>query len=549
MANFDLDTGKFNQWLLANGYNLSDSFEIADLRKNHQGRGLIATKDITEGETLFTISRNSILNVDTGALTKIENVKDKLMALNQWQALILVVSYEWFLNENSNWYDYLKVLPLQMKDFNSLMFWDNLEILKPSDVLDRIGKSEADDMYHLLAGMIESLNLKEFQIWFTSEKFHIIASLILSYSFDVDHVDEVRELDKELSDEEEQRPKDETPVAEGEAEGEDEEEEEQNGEDEEEEEIADDLISDDSYFKSMVPLADTLNSSTSLVNAHLTYSATHLIMKATKDIKKGDQIFNIYGDLPNSEILRKYGYVELPSSKFEFAQLSLAQIMLNYESECANKLAFCKFNSEQIEKFVSLIFESIQGSAYLDAQLEDEGGIVLSKYEIFSNGEIIPELLLLLLIVSTIINGLASDPKWSKRMIRNFEKRVSPDLESFISRCCLKCHQLLEDRAYLTISCVETLKTLVQNKIDEYPTRFKENFQLPSKTDLSRQDMADVVLFNELKCLQDVINGSFPPCNEEGELKFDVINDDKLMKNILKRKIESDENKSKRQKR
>jgi N-lysine methyltransferase SETD6 len=34
-------------------------------------------------------------------------------------------------------------------------------------------------------------------------------------------------------------------------------------------------------------------------------------MVATQDIKAGDQIWNTYGDLPNSHLLRRYGYVDI----------------------------------------------------------------------------------------------------------------------------------------------------------------------------------------------------------------------------------------------
>jgi SET domain-containing protein 6 len=34
-------------------------------------------------------------------------------------------------------------------------------------------------------------------------------------------------------------------------------------------------------------------------------------MVATHDIKAGDQIWNTYGDLPNSHLLRRYGYVDI----------------------------------------------------------------------------------------------------------------------------------------------------------------------------------------------------------------------------------------------
>lgn len=80
-------------------------------------------------------------------------------------------------------------------------------------------------------------------------------------------------------------------------------EEEDEEEDEEEEEEAEGLIS-------MVPMADMLNHKTGFNNARLFHETDSLQMRAIKDIKEGDQIFNTYGDLCNADLLRKYGFTD-----------------------------------------------------------------------------------------------------------------------------------------------------------------------------------------------------------------------------------------------
>lgn len=162
---------------------------LAD-RSKGQGRGLIAKHNIKKDEIIFELSRDSIINIDTAALTRLQsNNKNILMGLNQWQALILCLSYELYLNEKSKWFSYFNVLPLTSNDFNSLMYWkdEDLEYLKPSTVLLRIGKKEAEELYlKLVPEYCEKLGCKELSEFLTLEKFHIIASLIMSYSFDVD---------------------------------------------------------------------------------------------------------------------------------------------------------------------------------------------------------------------------------------------------------------------------------------------------------------------------------------------------------------------------
>jgi len=61
----------------------------------------------------------------------------------------------------------------------------------------------------------------------------------------------------------------------------------------------------------MVPMADMLNARIGANNAKLFYEKDYLRMMATKAIPKGQQIWNTYGDPPNSELLRRYGHIDL----------------------------------------------------------------------------------------------------------------------------------------------------------------------------------------------------------------------------------------------
>ncbi|KAF7797564.1 hypothetical protein EIP86_008764 [Pleurotus ostreatoroseus] len=66
----------------------------------------------------------------------------------------------------------------------------------------------------------------------------------------------------------------------------------------------------------MVPMADMLNARFESENvgergAKLFYEEHVLNMTTTKEIKAGEQIWNTYGDPPNSDLLRRYGHVDL----------------------------------------------------------------------------------------------------------------------------------------------------------------------------------------------------------------------------------------------
>jgi len=67
---------------------------------------------------------------------------------------------------------------------------------------------------------------------------------------------------------------------------------------------------DDPANVAMVPLADMLNARYGCENAKLFYEENHLRMATTRSICRGDQIWNTYGDPPNSDLLRRYGHVD-----------------------------------------------------------------------------------------------------------------------------------------------------------------------------------------------------------------------------------------------
>ncbi|RXW25028.1 hypothetical protein EST38_g843 [Candolleomyces aberdarensis] len=67
----------------------------------------------------------------------------------------------------------------------------------------------------------------------------------------------------------------------------------------------------DSSDTAMVPMADMLNARYGTENAKLFHEKDELKMITTKSIKCGEQIWNTYGDLPNSELLRRYGHVDI----------------------------------------------------------------------------------------------------------------------------------------------------------------------------------------------------------------------------------------------
>lgn len=114
-------------------------------------------------------------------------------------------------------------------------------------------------------------------------------------------------------------------------------------------------------------------------------------------------------------------------------------------------------------------------------------------------------------------------------------KRKNNDFESFIKRAILKCYQLLEIK-YLTKSSEENFKKIVQLRIDEYPSQLQDlKFTENSKIS-TRKEMAGVVLTAELQCLKE------SQAKNGGDYK--IVEDEKLLKDVLKRKLDSETKRS-----
>lgn len=59
-----------------------------------------------------------------------------------------------------------------------------------------------------------------------------------------------------------------------------------------------------------------------LLQARLFSEADNLVMKTTRAIKKGEQIFNDYGALPRSDVLRRYGYITPGYAQYDVVEIS-----------------------------------------------------------------------------------------------------------------------------------------------------------------------------------------------------------------------------------
>lgn len=478
---FEDITTSFVEWLPKVGITISNSVEFADSRDEHQGRSLVSVRDIKEGDTLFSVPNQALLNVETGSLGQSDSkiLESLRTEVGHWEGLILTILYELnYLKENSKWWPYLQILP---NSFDTLVYWedDELEKLQPSTVLDRLGKDSSRDMYVSILELIDRYDLKDKIKEVSFEQFKRVASCIMAYSFD-----------KDLEDD---------------SEDEDEEEEEEDAEQH-------NTIESDESIKSMVAVADILNSDTKLVNANIIYEEDALTCCAVKDIKAGEQIYNIYGNHPNAEILRRYGYVEWTGSKYDFGEVFLNNILeaisdiFHFELKFLTKLTVELQTDEKIQEL--FFFEDV----------------VLDTFECYNDGEILAEAAVTIQILSMLVQTPGIQNMTEEELLRVIQRTVK------------KCQQLVESNR-LTQTVDQVWNLSIEKRLQQYPNTDKvideklinENF--PKEPSKQRDLMALCVLKGEVDSLK--------KCKLSMRKQYKIIEDEKLLKNLLKRSPET----------
>ncbi|RDB25472.1 Ribosomal lysine N-methyltransferase 4 [Hypsizygus marmoreus] len=303
----------FLTWFqLGDGSYDKDAFGFFEFPASEGGRGIVALKDLPDGHTLFTIPRSLTLSTRTSPLPSkfgMESWKNKKMD-EGWTGLILCMMWETANGPSSKWSEYLAILPSR---FDTPMFWNDEELseLKGTSVVEKLGRAEAEQSYRekllpVLQSRPDLFPPEQIHSYYSLEIYHLMGSRILSRSFNVERWDSGEEEEESPSAPTNNHP-DGMDVDSPDAPEEGDEDIDASHSDAEEE---DDEV-DDSSDTAMVPMADMLNARYGSENAKLFYEENQLKMVTTKPIKSGEQIWNTYGDLPNSELLRRYGHVDL----------------------------------------------------------------------------------------------------------------------------------------------------------------------------------------------------------------------------------------------
>ncbi|KAF2811482.1 SET domain-containing protein [Mytilinidion resinicola] len=387
----------FMAWLNSYSATTSNKIALRDLRRKDAGRGVVATSDIEEDELLFSIPRTSVLSVENSQLSK--KAPSLFIELDPWLSLIVVMIYEYLQGPNSIWKPYFDILPTE---FDTLMFWTEEELaeLHASAVREKIGKKDADKTFEEILVPLIRQNADTFfpgaNVHPTDLDLvtlaHRMGSTIMAYAFDIEPVESGKEADEDgyvSEDEEEALP------------------------------------------KGMVPLADMLNADADWNNARLFYEDEVLTMKALKPIMTGEEIFNDYGPLPRSDLLRRYGYVTDNYTPYDVVEISLELVCDIIKNEG-------KIDESSIENRIEYL---------------DERGVVTSGYDIS---------------VPSIHTSVAS--VLSPELIILVESLLLPEAE------WARCKKNIISTETLSPNGAETLLKIVKARAAQYSTTLAEDF-------------------------------------------------------------------------
>ncbi|KAL6107217.1 setd6 [Pungitius sinensis] len=231
--------------------------------------GMLATDDIEVGEVLFTVPRSALLHQDTTAVSVVlENERSSLESPSGWVPLLLALLYE-YTSPQSHWRPYLS-LWTDFKTLDHPMFWSKEErdtLLRATGIPEAVDTDLAN-IQREYTDVVLPFIAKHPDLWnpdtHTLDLYTQLVAFVMAYSF--------------------QEPQ-------------------------EEEDSDDDDNNKAPNPPMMVPMADMLNH-VSNHNANLEFTPDSLKMVCVRRIRRGEEVFNTYGQMANWQLLHMYGFTE-----------------------------------------------------------------------------------------------------------------------------------------------------------------------------------------------------------------------------------------------
>lgn len=268
----------FLKWCKDNDLKISSKVKVDFVGTSHR-YGMVATKDIKKGETLFVIPRTVLLHSDNGKIADrivdyedwLDDIERSLDVSSGWIPLLLTLMFE-YNNKNSFWAPYLRLMP-EAKEFGHPFFWttgDQIANLSGMslfyDIQRDIINMEHEYNQFVLPFLCRNKDICPNVADYSLDLYKRVVAFVMAYSF-----------------------------------------------------------TEGPGSTSMMPMADILNHHSDN-NAHLIFEEDFLKMKSFKKIEKGEEIFNTFGKLDNSALLQMYGYVE-PNNQYESVSVAVISFL------------------------------------------------------------------------------------------------------------------------------------------------------------------------------------------------------------------------------
>ncbi|XP_055862174.1 N-lysine methyltransferase setd6-like [Biomphalaria glabrata] len=291
---------KFIEWCEKNEFNISPKVRVGCEGSCAQ-YGMVAVDDIPEGYCLFQIPRNCLIMPENSDIAElVEKEKQSLSVTNQWIPLLLTLLFE-TNNPSSKWKPYLDLFP-NPDSIDLPIFWESSEVnqLLQGSGVDAAVKRDLgmiqNDFEKLVVPFVQKYSKELSNLKVNQEDFKKMVAFVMAYSFT-----EPKAKTNKVS---EDGLESESSV---------------DSEDEEDQPVMAPPM--------MVPLADSLNHITDH-NAKLTFGKEALKMVAAKSIKKGEEIFNTYGEVSNLHLMHMYGFAEqYPANGHDVVEVPVVRLL------------------------------------------------------------------------------------------------------------------------------------------------------------------------------------------------------------------------------
>ncbi|XP_038004445.1 N-lysine methyltransferase SETD6 [Motacilla alba alba] len=354
------------------------------------GYGMLAAEELEAGEVLFTIPRTALLSQHTTSIhALLQEAQESLQSQSGWVPLLLALLHE-YTASSSHWQPYFSL----WQDFRSLdhpMFWPQEErtrLLQGTGIPEAVDKDLANIQLEynsiILPFMETHPDIFDPKLH-TLELYKELVAFVMAYSFQ-------EPLEEEEEDEKGPNP----PM--------------------------------------MVPVADILNHVANH-NANLEYSPQCLRMVTTQPVKKGQEIFNTYGQMANWQLLHMYGFAEpYPGNSHDTADIQMVTL---------RRAALQRAKSEAQRQLVSEQWDFL-------CQLEmvgEEGAFVLGWDEVLTEEELSMTLKVLCMSEEEFKEYKEQDG-WEDDSDEEENSTLSNEA---LSRLKTPCKKLLYDSVLLTL--------------------------------------------------------------------------------------------------